>query len=154
MSVPPKGNYSQFVRYNEAKRYYVMQAQKNVPLLDAEVREMNESLLTLLRRSTQKVYGDLASPSEVYSSPGSGPAFAIKQSSVTPLNNFTISGGAGVDYPSVIFYQGYYVFFKGDVEYNSQNDVLQPGETVEDALQRDNYTSTPIPALTSVTDAL
>jgi hypothetical protein len=149
MSVPPNGNYSEFVNFSEEKRYYVMAAQKNVPILDAEVREMNENLLTLLRRSVQRSYGDLAAPTEFLSSPpsdsGTNNAFKITQSQSNPINNFTIKGGSGLENPAVIFYKGFYIFFKGDIEYEDQNDDLDSNinETLEEALKRDSYTKTP-----------
>ena len=64
MSVAPQGQYSNYVVYDEAKRYLVMQAQRNRPLLDEEVRELSLSLLTTARRYCQDSFGDVASPME------------------------------------------------------------------------------------------
>ena len=153
MSVPPKGNYSQFVLYDEEKRYYIMQAQKNKPLLDAEIREMNNNLLTLSRRFIQGQLGDIGSPSEPYSTPpatgGVNNALKIVESGSNSTNNFTITGGSGLEDPAVIYYKGFYIFYKGNVEYEDLNDALGVSETNEEALKRDNYTKSNIPTLST-----
>ena len=148
MSTTPKGSYSSAVVYDERKRYYVMQAQANRPLLDSEVRGMNQSLLDMARRHMVSLLGNVASPLETFSSPtgASGPnnAFRVTASKATTDSNFTIIGGSGdVDDPAVLYLDGYYVFLKGDVEYNVQGPSLLPGETLQQALVRDSYTATP-----------
>ena len=99
MSITPKGSYSSAIVYDERKRYYVMQAQANRPLIDSEVREMNQSLLAMARRHMVSILGNVASPLETFSSPtgSSGPnnAFKVRASSVSTDSNFTVTGGSG-----------------------------------------------------------
>ena len=153
MSVSPKGQYTNFVVFDEAKRYYILQAQRNKPLLDEEVRELNLSLLAQVSRLTTSLMGDVASPLETFSSPpgNSGPNNALKvvQSATDPINNFTVTGGAGIKDPAILYLDGYRIFLKGDLEYAAQSATLLPGESLSDALKRDNYTTTPIPGLTT-----
>lgn len=152
MSVTPKGQYSGAVVFDENKRYYILQSQKNRPLTDSEVRELNNNLLNMGRREMASLMGRIASPAEPYSSPAasSGPnnAFKITQAS-NSTNNFTITGGAGVDDPAILYLDGFYLFYKGSFDYNTQNNTLLPGESLQDALRRDNFTQTAIPALTT-----
>ena len=147
MSEAPKGSYSSAVVYDEAKRYFIMQAQKNRPLLDVEVRELNTSLMTAARRQIISLMGDVATPAEPYSSPvaGSGPnnAFKIVESSgytgSSLSNNFLITGGSGLEDPAILYLDGYYLFLKGSFDYRAQ------GYT--GLLTSDSYTKTIIPPL-------
>jgi hypothetical protein len=152
MSVAPQGQYSNYIVYDEEKRYFVLQAQRNRPLLDAEVRELNLSMLDQVRRYAQTMMGNVAAPLESFSSPdaSSGPNNAFKITQADPskmVNNFTITGGAGLEDPAILFLNGYRVFYKGSVDYADQNAQLLSGETVSDALKRDDYTKTLLPAL-------
>jgi hypothetical protein len=106
----------------------------------------------MARRHMVSLMGRIASPAEPFSAPAatSGPnnAFKIIQSGTNANNNFYITGGAGIDDPAVLYLDGFYLFYKGGFEYTSQNDSLGGG-TLQDALQRDSYTKTVLPALTT-----
>ena len=150
MSVSPKGQYSNIIVFDEAKRYVVLQAQRNKPLLDAELRELNQSLLSQVTRLTASLLGETASPLETFSSPdsaGANNAFRVTESAL-PSNNFTITGGNGLEDPGILYIDGFRVFLKGSFDYSSQGDYMLPGETLTDALHRDNYTKTTVPELT------
>lgn len=146
-----QGDYSSLVIYNENKRYYFMQNQRNKPLLDVELRHMDKARFDGTRRMIQSLMGDVASPLETYSTPlsSANKAFKIVQAndtefglSSTTTNNFAIVGGDGsLNNPGILYFYGIYVFFKGHVLYKNQGDT---GSLVDDG-----YTKTAIPSLTT-----
>ncbi len=146
-----QGDYSNIVIYNENKRYYFMQSQRNKPLLDVELRHMDKARFDGVRRVVQSIVGDVASPLETYSTPlsSANKAFKVVQAndtefglSSTITNNFAIVGGDGsLNNPGVLYFYGIYVFFKGHVLYKNQGDT---GSLVDDS-----FTKTSIPSLTT-----
>jgi len=146
-----RGNYSNIIVYDERRRYYYINPQKNKPLLDDEVRDMGIGLLDQVRRAVQSTYGDVAAPyveyaaSSMHSTVG---AFKVKQASDND-RNFIVTGGASLDHPAVLFAKGYYIFLTGDLEYKLQQ---YPSDTIDIQTQSDkSLTITPIPALTTPT---
>jgi hypothetical protein len=146
-SIPFHGNwYSDIIVYDERLKYYYMWARKNRPLLDDEVRNMNLEIVDQIRRSMQKTYGTVGSPTEVYSNSsetGANNSFEIIQSATDIDNNFTIIGGAGIENPAVLFAKGFYIFLTGSIDYNQQG--------VSGAITDPTYTETNIPSLTTPT---
>ena len=142
--------YSDVIIYDERKKYFYMWARKNKPLLDDEVRNMNLAIVDQIRRSMQKTFGEVGSPTDPYSNSSAGigvnSAFKILSASVANggsghiADNFLITGGGNIENPAVLFAKGFYVFLSGNIEYNQQNDL---GELIDDG-----YTETPIPDLT------
>lgn len=135
MTTAPKGSYSNFVQFSPKKRYYVMQAQRNKPFLDAEIREMSESNLDLINWLARNSFGDFAVVTNPYSNPPAtsarNNAFKVEAINSIPnhlsnSNNFRILGGLNSngynDYPAVMYLKGFYVFLNTDIQYTEQND--------------------------------
>jgi len=146
-----KGSYSDIVIYDSRRRYYYMWAQKNRPLLDDEVRNMGVSLLDQVRRSVQRIYGDVAAPYSEYSGFSSTTeAFKVKEST-SPSKNFTVTGGTSINHPAALYANGFYIFITGDIDYRDQ---MYTSPNIDLNTESDKYkTITPIPSLTTpVTD--
>jgi hypothetical protein len=141
-----KGDYSVLV-YNEEKRYYLMQAQRNKPFLDSEIRHMDKARFDMTRRVAQSLLGDIASPLNTYSSKLSNTNEAFKVVAAndpslsvpgSTVNNFAVKGGDGtLDSAGILYYKGIYTFFKGNIFYKDQ----QRTSTLK---TEDWYTTTPI----------
>ena len=153
-----KGDYSESLRYSEEKRYFLVKAQRNKPLLDAEVSEIGEGLLTMIRRSVQNTFGD-GLPYENFGAipvlgSTSGKKHALKKDSFRVIpnravnlgNDFIVTGGNGTNDPAVLYYNGWYIFLTSSISYSQQSSavsglpVLSPG-----------YTATRIPSLNAYT---
>ena len=114
------GNYSNIIIYDEDKRYYYLNPQKNKPLLDDEIRNMHIAVMDQLRRSIQHTQGDIAVPLETFSTTNpTGNHFKVVSDGSTP-NDFKVIGGNGIDNPAVMFLKGYYIFLPDDITYNLQ----------------------------------
>lgn len=112
------GEYSRW-NFDESKAYQMVAKMQRepgtsngIPLLDSELNESNEILLTLIRRLIQRIHGN-----------GSmGDGFKIIPSSSNPNNNFTITGGdgtaAGAGY---MFVDGWMPFNLTNLEYTDQD---------------------------------
>jgi hypothetical protein len=147
------GKYSNIVIYDEKKRYYYLNPQKNRPLLDDEVRNMHISVMDQLRRSIQHTHGDVSVPLKKFSTTSvSTDHYKVSVPLGMPAgqdNNFILTGGSGVDDPAVLFAKGYYVFLTGDIEY--QNQMYGSGNIDLDDETDKSKTLTPIPDLTTPT---
>lgn len=146
-----RGNYSNIIVYDERRRYYYINPQKNKPLLDDEIRDMGIGLLDQVRRAMQSTYGDVAAPYVEYAAStlhSTVDAFKVRQATDND-RNFIVTGGASLDHPAVLFAKGYYIFLTGDLEYKLQQ---YPSDTIDIQTQTDkSLTITPIPALTTPT---
>ena len=97
-----------------AKEYLIPGTDIGVPLLDSELNENAEILLTLLRRVIQRAVGDGTE----------GTGFKIVQSAANPTNNFTINGGDGTpDGAGHIFVSGWMCLNPYSLEYTGQPGV-------------------------------
>lgn len=118
------GNYSNVIIYDEEKRYFYLQPQKNRPLLDDEVRNMHIMAMDELRRSIEHTQADVACPLKIHSvtAPTSNCFKVTVPSGMTggQSNNFKVIGGSSIEDPAVLFIKGFYVFLTGDVEYKNQ----------------------------------
>jgi hypothetical protein len=145
------GRYSNIIIYDEAKRYYYLNPQKNRPLLDDEIRNMHVAMMDQLRRSIQHTQGDVAVPLQEYSTttPTSNHFKVSVPSGMTggQSNNFTLTGGNGIDNPAVLFAKGFYIFFDNNLEYLSQ--MYGSGNIDLDTETDKSKTLTPIPDLTT-----
>ena len=146
-----RGNYSNIIIYDERRRYYYINPQKNKPLLDDEIRDMGIGLLDQVRRAMQSTYGDVAAPYVEYAAStlhSTVDAFKVRQATDND-RNFIVTGGSSLDHPAVLFAKGYYIFLTGDLEYKLQQ---YPSDTIDIQTQSDkSLTITPIPALTTPT---
>lgn len=145
------GFYSDVIVYDERLRYYYMWPQKNKPLLDDEIRNMGIGLLDQVRRGIQQTYGEIAVPTSKYSGFFSTTeSFKVKQGSVYGTqSNFTVTGGASLDRPAVLYAKGFYIFLVGDVEYKGQT---YPTDNIDLNAESDkSLTLTPIPAISQPT---
>jgi hypothetical protein len=144
------GNYSNIIVYDENKRYYYLNPQKNKPLLDDELRNMHIAVMDQLRRSVQHTQGDVAVPLKKYST--STPSTDHFRLSVDAGmvggqdNNFVVKGGNSTDNPAVLFAKGYYIFLSGDITYKDQ----MYGSSVIDIDTETNKSKT----LTSIPDLI
>jgi len=118
------GNYSNIIIYDEEKRYYYLNPQKNRPLLDDEIRNMHIAVMDQLRRSVQQITGKVAVPLQKNSTttPSTDHYKVSVPSGMTggQSNNFVVTGGYGINNPAVLFVNGYYIFIEGDIEYLDQ----------------------------------
>jgi len=144
------GLYSDVIVYDEHNRYYYTWAQKNKPILDDEIRNMGIGLLDQVRRGIQRVYGDVASPSNKFSGTFStAEAFRVKQATDTQ-NNFKVSGGVSLDNPAVLYAKGFYTFLTGDLEYKFQ---MYPTDNIDLHTEVDkSKTLSHIPAISTPSD--
>ena len=142
-----RGFYSNIIVYDERRRYYYINPQKNKPFLDDEIRDMGIGLLDQVRRSIQNTYGDVAAPYKEYASTYSTvDAFKVRQATDTD-RNFLVKGGYSLDHPAVLYAKGFYIFLTGDLEYKHQ---MYPSDTIDLQTESNKYlTLTPIPALTT-----
>jgi len=112
------GEYSRW-NFDETKAYQMVAKMQRepgtsngIPLLDSELNESSEILLTLIRRLIHRIHGDGALED----------GFKIVQSSSNPNNNFTITGGdgtaAGAGY---IFVGGWMPINLTNLEYTNQS---------------------------------
>lgn len=112
------GEYSRW-NFDEEKAYLmVAKMQKEpgtangIPLLDSELNENTEILLTLIRRLIKRIHGNGTN----------GKGFQIQQSSANPNNNFTIAGGDGTAANAgFIFVDGWMPFNLSNLEYTGQS---------------------------------
>ena len=91
--------YSDVIIYDERKKYFYMWARKNKPLLDDEVRNMNLAIVDQIRRSMQKTFGEVGSPTEPYSNSsaiGVNSAFKILSASLANGGSGDIADNGGV----------------------------------------------------------
>ena len=115
-----QGEYSRW-NFNELKQYMMVAKEMlvpgtstGVPLLDDELNENAEILLTLIRRLVQHAFGNGCD----------GDGFKIIQSAADPVNNFTIIGGDGTaDGAGYIFVEGWLLLLPDDLEYTAQSGV-------------------------------
>jgi hypothetical protein len=129
------GNYSNIIIYDENKRYYYLNPQKNKPLTDDELRSIGISNLDQTRRGIQNIYGDIAAPYKRY---------CLKQPLLPSINSFKIEGmpnnnfkifcGTHIENPAVLYIKGFYVFLwddaNGYLEYSKQqypSDLIDLG---------------------------
>ncbi len=113
------GQYSRF-NFDEDKDYVaVLKEMKTpgtltpVPLLDDELNENSEIMLTLMRRAVTRVFGD-----------GTYNGFAVTQSAGNTSNNFTITGGDGTNEGAgYICVAGWQIYLKDNLEYTAQTGV-------------------------------
>lgn len=110
---PPTGSFTKQI-FDEFKRYLGFRIQEGVPVVDADVNDIADSLLTQIRRSIQFGIGD--------GSPNDG--WKIEESS-SPSNNFTIKGGDGTaEGAGWIFENGFQAIIPSDIEYlSSDKDI-------------------------------
>jgi len=131
-----KGQYAPDL-YNEQKRYYLLQAQEQTCLTDAELRDMHLMSNTNVRRFIQDELGDSAIRD----------GFKIAEHPTDTVNNFLITGGLGtVDDPGVMFLKGYRLALRNDIGYKDQTSVL--------AITADAYTQTVLPTLNTPTGSV
>lgn len=136
MSEQYQGNYAPEL-FNEAKKYYLLQAQQLANLTDAELRELHHISNTYLRRFIKDQIGDCAING----------GFLVAENTPDKSNNFLITGGDGtLDNPGVFFLDGYRLFLKSDITYKDQTDT---GSLTDDA-----FTESTIPPLTTPTGTL
>lgn len=143
MTTPYKGKYSNSISFSPKKRFVILQAQRNTPLLDAEVREISEGLLDLNKWLARNSFGDFAVISRPYSDyPGAGGSHRVEGFKVTAESggsnlDFTVFGGLNSsgynDLPAVMYLKGYYIFLSTDVKWSDQSDDLD--QHLEDAIK-------------------
>jgi photosystem II stability/assembly factor-like uncharacterized protein len=131
MSETYKGQYAPEL-FNERKRYYLLQAQEQTNLTDAELRDLNTISGTFTRRFIQGQVGDSAIDT----------GFKIAEYT-NPVNNFLITGGANLESPGTFHLKGYRLFLTEDITYKDQ--------TSTGAITDDGYTKTILPVLTTPT---
>jgi hypothetical protein len=111
------GIYSRW-NFDEAKAYLMVAkmmlepgTNNGIPLLDAELNEQAEILITLGRRMAHRIYGNGTT----------GNGFKIVQSASNPNNNFTIMGGDGTPAGAgSIFVEGWMPTIPSNIEYSAQ----------------------------------
>ena len=99
-----------------------MQAQRNVPLLDSEVRELSETSVALVNWLARNSYGDVAVLTQPYSDPdGDGSSTNLNKAfGCGPVDSpqhgntdFKVFGGRNSDgnndSPAVMYLKGWYV---------------------------------------------
>ena len=103
MSESYTGNYAPDL-YDEEKRYYLLQAQQQANLTDAELRDLHNISNSYVRRFIQEQIGNAAI----------GNGFKIAEDTDTS-NNFLITGGNNtLDNPGVYYLKGYRLFLKNN----------------------------------------
>ena len=112
------GEYSRW-NFDESKAYQMVAKMQRepgtsngIPLLDSELNENSEILLTLIRRLIYRIHGD-----------GSmGDGFKIVASNSSPNNNFTIMGGDGTSAGAgYLFVNGWMPINLTNLEYTDQS---------------------------------
>jgi hypothetical protein len=142
MTTPYKGKYTSFNTVSLKKRYFLMQAQRNTPLLDSEVRELSQTSVLLTKWLARNSFGDLAVLDYTFSEKdGSvnhrnlgfrcGPVNPTTPYAPENSGNFRIFGGnngnGNNDYPAAMYIKGWYAFLNSDILYNDQNSDIEKG---------------------------
>ena len=163
MTTPFKGKYTNFNNFSLKKRFYLMQAQRNTPLLDEEVRELSQTSVLLTNWLARNSYGELAVLSYKFSEKDGVTNFrnlGFRCGPVNPANpqdsansgNFKIFGGNNSnglnDFPAVMYIKGWYAFLSSDILYSEQNG--DPDQGCDTVIKE--YPSEVIPSLSSSID--
>jgi len=142
MTAPYKGKYTESNIYSFKKRFYIMQAQRNTPILDSEIREMSRTNVELTNWLARNTYGKVATLSYPYSEKDGDGQNRNRGFSCGPINsgnaadsanggNFKVYGGSNSNgdnsQPAVLYLDGWYLFLSGDIEYSDQGSDLDKG---------------------------
>jgi hypothetical protein len=137
MTTPFKGKYTNFTTPSLKKRLYLMQAQRNTPLLDEEVREISWTNVMLTNWLARNSFGKVAALSYKFSEKdgtsqnrnngfGIGAVNPTDDDSTENSGDFVIYGGNNAngrnDYPAVLYLKGWYLFLSSDIKYRDQSD--------------------------------
>jgi hypothetical protein len=137
MTTPFKGKYTNFTTPSLKKRLYLMQAQRNTPLLDEEVREISWTNVMLTNWLARNSFGNVAALSYKFSEKdgnsqnrnngfGIGAVNPTDDDSTENSGDFVIFGGNNAngrnDYPAVLYLKGWYLFLSSDIKYRDQSD--------------------------------
>lgn len=143
------GKYSKFSTFSLKKRCYLIQAQKDTPILDSELREMSQVPVELVNWLARNSYGDVAVLSWDRTSPdgtgasisnrntafGCGPVNASAQMALENRSNFRVFGGRNNngtnDMPAVMYLKGWYVFLDEDILFTDQSEDLVSHSTLD-----------------------